>query len=259
VRPAAIGAIRKGPAARLLAVRLGTDMPTKGDDEAIVRLLTSADLFKALAADDLAACAGKFRVVRFAKGQILFGRGDVGTHLYLIAEGQVRLAIATSEGRELSFQIATVGDLIGEIAVLDGGLRSAEATALTPVTTYAMERNAFRELWSVHPGVSSVIISFLCWRLRDVSSRLETLALARFLLVALAGRQAAPGRRVPLELGFTQGELAMLLGASRPKINLALGMLESAGAIGRTSDRLFCDPVKLASFAQLDEGRVPGE
>ncbi len=263
---AAIRAIPKGPVARLLAVRLGADMSTKVDDEAIVRLLASADLFKALAVDDLAACAGKFRMIRFAKGQNLFGRGDVGTHLYLIAEGQVRLAIATSEGRELSFQIATVGDLIGEIAVLDGGLRSAGATALTPITTYAMERNAFRELWSTHPGVSSAIISFLCWRLRDVSDRLETLALypmearlARFLLVALAGRQAAPGRRVPLELGFTQGELAMLLGASRPKINLALGMLESVGAIGRTSDRLFCDPAKLASFAQLDDGRVPGE
>ena len=196
----------------------------------------------------------------------MFGRGDVGTHLYLVAEGQVRLAIATSEGRELSFQVAAVGDLIGEIAVLDGGPRSAEATALTPVTTYALERGAFRELWSDHPGISSAVISFLCWRLRDVSDRLEAIALypmearlARFLLVALAGRQAPPGRRVPLELGFTQGELAMLLGASRPKINLALGMLETAGAIGRTSDRLFCDPAKLASIAQLDDDGAAGD
>jgi CRP/FNR family transcriptional regulator, cyclic AMP receptor protein len=241
-------------------------MPTQADDDAIVRLLARTDLFKALAADDLAACAAKFRVVRFAKGQILFGRGDVGTHLYLVAEGQVRLAIATSEGRELSFQVAAVGDLIGEIAVLDGGPRSAEATALTPVTTYALERGAFRALWSDHPGISSAVISFMCWRLRDVSDRLEAIALypmearlARFLLVALAGRQAPPGRRVPLELGFTQGELAMLLGASRPKINLALGMLETAGAIGRTSDRLFCDPAKLASIAQLDDDGAAGD
>ncbi|HEY7089463.1 MAG TPA: Crp/Fnr family transcriptional regulator [Tepidisphaeraceae bacterium] len=236
-------------------------MPIAADEGAIVRLLATTDLFKALAADDLAACAAKFRVIRFAKGQLLFGRGDTGTHLYLVAEGQVRLAIATSEGRELSFQIAAVGDLIGEIAVLDGGPRSAEATALTAVTTYALERNAFRELWSGHPSISSAVISFLCWRLRDASDRLEAIALypmevrlARFLLLALAGRQVSPGRRVPLELGFTQGELAMLLGASRPKINLALGMLETAGAIGRTSDRLFCDPAKLASIAQLDDG-----
>lgn len=236
-------------------------MRIETDDKAILQLLATTDLFKVLGAADLAACAAKFRVIRFTKGEILFGRGDVGTHLYLVAEGQVRLAVATSEGRELSFQIAAVGDLIGEIAVLDGGPRSAEAAALTSVTTYALERAVFRELWSTHPSISSAVISFLCWRLRDASDRLEAVALypievrlARFLLVALAGRQAPPGRRVPLGLGFTQSELAMLLGASRPKINLALRMLEAAGAVGRTSDRLFCDPTKLASIAQLDEG-----
>ena len=44
--------------------------------------------------------------------------------------------------------------------------------------------------------------------------------------------------------------LAQLLGASRPKVNLALGFLEEAGAIGRTSDRLFCDPAILARIAE---------
>jgi CRP/FNR family cyclic AMP-dependent transcriptional regulator len=235
-------------------------MSTKAGDERIIRLLVDTEIFKHLAAGDLAACAARFHEVRFGKGQILFGRGDAGTHLYLVAEGQVRLAIATSEGRELSFQIATAGDLIGEIAVLDGGPRSAEAIALTSVTAYALERNAFRELWSAHSGISSAVISFLCWRLRDASDRLEAIALypmevrlARFLLVALGNRKAPPGRRVPLELGFTQSELALLLGASRPKINVALGLLEDAGAIGRTSDRLFCDPVKLAQIAQRDD------
>jgi DNA-binding GntR family transcriptional regulator len=45
---------------------------------------------------------------------------------------------------------------------------------------------------------------------------------------------------------MSQGELALLLGASRPKINEALGKLEEIGAIGRTLDRFFCDPLKLA-------------
>jgi CRP/FNR family cyclic AMP-dependent transcriptional regulator len=231
-------------------------MSTNGGHKIIIRLLASTELFKGLEADVLAACAGKFRELKFKKGKILFSRGDVGTHLYLVAEGQVRLAIATSDGRELSFQIAVAGDLIGEIAVLDGGPRSAEATALTPVTAYALDRNAFHELWSAHASVTNAVITFLCRRLRDASDRLEAIALypmevrlARFLLVALGDRQAPPGRRVPLELGFTQGELALLLGASRPKVNAALGTLEDAGAIGRTSDRLFCDPAKLAEIA----------
>jgi CRP/FNR family transcriptional regulator, cyclic AMP receptor protein len=236
-------------------------MSEQRTNSGLLQLLADTELFKQLGEDARAICAAKFRELRFDKGQLLFARGDAGRHLYVIAEGQVRLAIATADGRELSFQIAVAGDLIGEIAVLDGGPRSAEATALTPVLTYALERNAFRELWSANPAIANAIIVFLCWRLRDASDRLEAIALypmevrlARFLLVALGDRQAPPGRRVPLELGFTQGELAMLLGASRPKINAALGALENAGAIGRTSDRLFCDPAQLAQIARMSEG-----
>jgi len=56
-----------------------------------------------------------------------------------------------------------------------------------------------------------------------------------------------------LELGFSQGELALLPGASRPKVNVALGALENAGAIRRTSDRIFCEPAKLGLAAQTND------
>jgi CRP-like cAMP-binding protein len=235
-------------------------MATRDGNERLLRLLAGTDLFKGLAANELTACAARFREARFAKGQILFSRGDPGTHLYLVDEGQVRLAIGTSEGRELSFQIATAGDLFGEIAMLDGAARSAEATALTAVSAWLLDRATFRELWSAHPSIADSIIAFLCWRVRNASDRLETIALypmevrlARFLLIAIGDRQPPPGRRLPLELGFSQTELAMLLGASRPKINVALGILEKAGAVGRTADRLFCDPAKLAAIAEIEQ------
>lgn len=227
----------------------------------ITRLLADTELFRSLSPDDLAACAARFHQVRFDKGELLFSRGDPGTHIYLVAEGQVRLATATSGGRELSFQVAVAGDIFGEIAVLDGWPRSAEATALTPVTAFALEGGAFRELWSRHPAISSAVVSFLCRRLRDVSDKLEGIALlplearlARFLLAALGERRPAPGKRLSLALGYSQAELALLVGASRPKLNAALGALENAGAIGRTLDRLFCDPAKLALIARGNDG-----
>jgi CRP/FNR family transcriptional regulator, cyclic AMP receptor protein len=77
--------------------------------------------------------------------------------------------------------------------------------------------------------------------------------LASFLLVALGDRKAETGKRVALELGFSQTELAQLLGASRPKVNAALGWLEQREAIKRTIDRIFCDPSKLAQIAQGDD------
>ena len=59
---------------------------------------------------------------------------------------------------------------------------------------------------------------------------------------------------MPLELKFSQGELALLLGASRPKVNEALGVLETAEAVRRTSDRMFCDRAKLAVIARWSDG-----
>jgi CRP/FNR family cyclic AMP-dependent transcriptional regulator len=228
--------------------------------ENIVGLLAGTELFKTLPAEDLATCAASFNRASFAKGELLFARGDPGKSLYLVLEGQIRLAIATSEGRELSFEIAGAGDLFGEIAVLDGWPRSAEATALIQSTTYTLERSDLHRLRSTRPAISDAIISFLCRRLRDLSDKLESVALypmdvrlARFLLTALGNREAPPGRRVPLELHFSQSELAHLLGASRPKMNAALAALEDAGAIGRTLDRLFCDRAKLAQIAKRDD------
>lgn len=229
--------------------------------DAVAELLSGTPLFESLGEAELAACAAQFRTVEFAKGELLFGRGDPGERIYLIADGRVRIAITTGDGRELSFRHATRGDLIGEIAVLDGEPRTADATAITAVIAHVLDGAAFRQVRAAHPAVSEAIIAFLCSRIRDTSDQLETIALypldvrvARLLLVALAGRSAPPGRRVPLELGFSQSELAFLLGASRPKVNAALGTLEAAGAVGRTQDRMFCDPVKLAEIAQRHDG-----
>src|SRR5436190_8348096 len=136
----------------------------------LVSLLSKTELFKGLAVEDIEACLPSFRETKFKKGQALFVRGERATGLYLVAEGRVRLAISTEDGRELSFRHATTGECLGEIAALDGGTRSADATALTAVTTYRLDKEDFRKLWSARPVLSERLISFLCSRLRDTSA-----------------------------------------------------------------------------------------
>jgi CRP/FNR family transcriptional regulator, cyclic AMP receptor protein len=225
----------------------------------IIPLLMQTDLFGGLDKVYVEACAAVFHEIRFGKGETLFARGEMSSRLYLIAEGRVRLAVMTDEGRELSFRHATAGSLIGEIAALDGEPRSADAQALSDVLAYSLERNALTELCAAHPAILTALVRFLCRRVRDTSSQLEAIALypietrlARFLLLALGDRKAEAGKRIPLDLGFSQSELAQLLGASRPKVNAALGWLEEMNAIKRTIDRVFCDPAKLAQIAHGD-------
>ncbi|PZU93643.1 MAG: Crp/Fnr family transcriptional regulator [Chelatococcus sp.] len=223
-------------------------------------IIAGTALFAGLAPEALADCAEQFREQHFEQGRMIFARGDSGEQLLLVGEGRVRLAVTTEDGRELSVRHATAGDLLGEIAVLDGGERSADAVALTPVVAYGLRRPQFLDLLARHAGLSANAIAFLCRRLRDTTDQLEGIALypiearlARFLLVGLAGQQASPGRRVPLDMAFSQGELAQLLGASRPKVNAALGSLERTGALKRTADRLFCDPELLAKAAGVSD------
>jgi CRP-like cAMP-binding protein len=225
--------------------------------EKVISLLSRTSLFGGLEADDLAACAVAFREKHFAKGQTLFLRGDPGTHLYVIETGRVRLAISSARGRRLTFQIAAGGDLFGEIAALDDKPRTADATALTDVTVHCLEQRQFREIWSTRPALAMRVVLFLCGRLRQMTNQIESVALepvdvrlARFILSSLGAHSAPPGKRLPVELGFSQGELSQLLGASRPKVNAAIASLEKAGAVRRTLDRLFCDPAALARIAQ---------
>jgi len=77
--------------------------------------------------------------------------------------------------------------------------------------------------------------------------------LARLMLSAL--RLQAPGasgKNVSLDLGMSQGELALLIGASRPKVNIALTMLEDMGAITRAGNKLSCDTEVLQNVADME-------
>src|SRR6185436_649196 len=152
----------------------------------------------------------------------------------------------SSDGRELSFAHAGPGSIFGEIATLDGGERTAGATAITRVTAMALPQRATMELIENNPKVAGAAIRFLCTRLRETDQRLEAIALhrievrlARLLLsaVKLQSRNLT-GEEVPLDLGMSQGELALLIGASRPKVNIALTMLQDMGAISRTGSKL---------------------
>lgn len=225
--------------------------------DTVASLLSRTELFGKLPPDTLAQLAGRFHTVQFKRGQTIYERGDPGNAVHLIQSGQIRFSVVSGDGRELSVRVAKAGEVIGEVAVLDRQPRTATAVALTSVTAHSLARAEFDRLLLQEPQLARNAIDFLCQRLRDTTDQLENIALyavevrlARFLLVALKGQSAPAGKRIPLELGFSQSELAQLLGASRPKVNMALGFLEEAGAIGRTSDRLFCDPAVLANIAE---------
>jgi CRP-like cAMP-binding protein len=116
------------------------------------------------------------------------------------------------------------------------------------------------ELIEGNPKVALAAVRFLCSRLRDTDHRLEAIALhrievrlARLMLSALRLQpQTGEGKAVPLDLNMSQGELALLIGASRPKVNIALSLLEETGAIRRKGSKFTCDTSVLESIADME-------
>lgn len=223
----------------------------------LVEVLGATSLFGALDAGDRMSIAQEMREVQFASGQVVFGRGDPGREIFLVMDGRVRLSVLTPEGRELSFAHAEKGQVFGEIAVLDGGSRTADATAVSKVIAHTLSKTALTRLIESRAPVREAVIRFLCNRVREADQQLEGIALypievrlARFFLAAARQKGTAkPGASVTLDLPISQSELALLIGASRPKVNAALSLLEDSGAIERNEKAIVCDIDELENIA----------
>lgn len=195
---------------------------------------------------------------RWTATESIFQRGDDGDYLVVVTEGRIKLSLLTASGRELTLRYAEAGDIMGELSLLDGAPRSADATAAAPTEGLLLMRHDFERLQARFPQTAHSLIRYLTQRLRDTTDQLESIALfeiearlARFLLLTL--RQYF-GDDVPdrphLRLDLSQTELAGVLGASRPKVNRAIVALEELGAITRAGPVLTCDPDQLALIAE---------
>ncbi len=205
------------------------------DKRQIAPLLLQTDFFRGLPESAIEACVAAAQVCRFDAGEMLFARGEAGSRLFILASGEVRLSLVSEDGRELSVRIAGAGEILGEISALDGGSRSADAVALKPVSALALTRAELLRLMSAIPELLQRIVVLLCTRLRSTTDQLEAIALhsveerlARLILADIASAGGDTSRSRVMNL--TQGELAQLIGASRPKVNARSPRSRARGA-----------------------------
>jgi CRP-like cAMP-binding protein len=224
-----------------------------------VRLLGDTDLFGGLDVADRTAVAMQMRTNTYAQRAQIFSRDDPGKDVHLVLDGHVRLSIDSADGRVLSFKRAGRGEIFGEIAALDGGVRTAGATALTPVKTLSLTRARLMRLVETRPVVARSAIDLLCEKLRKTSEQVEDIALhtisvrvARFLLLRLGPAPQCDQQRVEIELGMSQADLAELIGASRQKVSEAISALKRQGALGQRKGRYACNVGELQRIAHTD-------
>ncbi len=239
----------------LLDLRHRSDFRMSQMDDVIAQL-RNVDLFHNFEDAALARVAVAATERRYAAGQTIFLRGDdTDLAMFIVKSGRVRLSVTTAEGRELTIRHVAAGAIFGEISLLDDGPRSADATALTDSALLVVLRARFQKMLDGDAVFANALLRGLCARLRDTTEQLEAVALmpleqrlARiFLQLALAAN--ADERRVNIKFAMSQGELANLVAASRPKVNQILVAWDAAGFATRKPGGLLVDMRALQDIA----------
>lgn len=222
--------------------------------------LSRAGVFEGLSSEILVDLAKAMREVSYKSGALIFSVGEQGQSMYVVLEGRVRISVLNAEGRQISFRHIEAGQAFGEIAVFDGGTRSATATALTAVKLASLSKPTFDAIADRHPVLLRASLRFVCDRLRQTSEQLEAIALhplevrlSRLLLSMVRKQDDDKSAKRRLESRLSQGELALLIGATRPRVNDALALLEAQGAIERDGATLICNLAALATIGETDD------
>jgi CRP-like cAMP-binding protein len=206
-------------------------------------------LFSGLGAEAIGSLARLCQARRLPAGQTLFVKGDPGDALYGVRRGQIRIEVGTSGGEHLTIEVFGAGDLFGEIAVLDGRPRTADAIAQEDAELFVLPRADFLKTLESDVRLAIRIIELLCARLRSTNERTEEMMFLP-LSVRLARRLDTLVQDFGAEVQITQDELAGLVGVTRESINRQLQEWRASGIVTLGRGRISVDRERLAVEAR---------
>jgi len=195
-------------------------------------LVSGLALFAGVPAEDLEQIAEPSRVRRYPRGQVVFSTGDAGDTLLVIVEGRLKVVVRSADGGELMLTVLGPGQLLGELGVIDGGARSADAEALDATELLVVPRQVIVDLQRRFPQVSTSMLSEVAAsfrRLTDATADLVFLDLPRRVAkILLDHPRDASG---VIALGLSQEQLAHRVAGTRQSVNMALRGFERRGWI----------------------------
>jgi CRP/FNR family cyclic AMP-dependent transcriptional regulator len=160
------------------------------------------------------------------RGAAIFCKGDPGNSLYAVISGTVKISISSADGRSAILNLIGGGEIFGEVALLDGLARTADATANTNCEIFVIDRREFIPFVRSQPALAMKFIELLCTRLRWTSDQVEQVILqnlpgrlASALIRLTEKHKLAPGGRT---IAVTQQEISEMVGMTRESINKQL-------------------------------------
>ena len=224
-------------------LRRATDAPARRS------LLSNHPLFRELPAPVIERLASYMKRRSVARGATIFAKGDPDGLMGVLA-GSVKISVASANGRDVVLNIIHQGEIFGEIALLDGRPRTADAAAMSDCELIVIERRDFVPFLRSQPDVALKFLEILCARLRWTSQQVQDLTflnlptrLAKALLRLTADVETSGAKG---KVTITQRELSQIISRSRESTNKQLRAwakhgwirLERGGVTVLRSDKL---------------------
>jgi CRP/FNR family cyclic AMP-dependent transcriptional regulator len=160
------------------------------------------------------------------RGTTIVSKGDPGNSLIVVISGTIKISVSSPDGRSAILNLIGPGEIFGEVAVLDGQARTADATANSNCEIYVIDRRDFIPFVRSQPALAMKFIELLCTRLRWTSDQVEEVILqnlpgrlASALLRLTEKHKLAPAGRT---IAITQQEISEMVGMTRESINKQL-------------------------------------
>ena len=198
----------------------------------IAKLLSKGLLFGALDDDARRELAGHAHRRSFDTGEPIFHVGAPGQSMVVILNGTVRVSLPGPRGKGVILADLPAGELLGEVALLDGKERSADATALTKCELVVLERRDVVAFLEKRPDVCLKLLELMCARLRKSDQRMSDIAFLELsvrLAKVLLDRTGRAGAKAKLSL--SQAELASMIHATRENVNRCLRNWQRQGIV----------------------------
>lgn len=200
-------------------------------------LLARVPLLADLEAGELERIAQVAVPRSYPKGARVFHEGDESDACYVIRSGEVRVTREHSDGRAIALATLGPGELVGELAMLDGGVRSASLEALTDIELLAVSAADMRGLLERNAEITAKLVVALTKRLRETNERISRQSFQTVpsrvagVLSQLVEEEGGETGRDGVTIRMNQADLAQLAGTSRESVSRFLAVLERAGVV----------------------------
>lgn len=217
--------------------------------------LRKIPLLAELSEEDMARVKADIRIRQYAKREVVLQKGASGDSLLFLLNGSLQVVDITEDGRAIGLRMLAPGDFFGEIAVINGAMRSASVVALSPVLVALLPRQTALHLFAHSPSVANHMLRFLAAKVQRDSEFRALLSIhntsRRIYTFLDLLKEKKDGDLHVVENLPTHQDIANMINTSRETVTRALLTLSQQGIIQKGTHRLIIvDPAALQKLAQ---------